>query len=97
MLIRDAGFWPPVITDSQTLKVVPGSGIPAKLKRCGLFSVAGHSQPYLSIVVEYQGHDCHAKIDNLAEPLMRRIEATLKSHVGEPLAQLGELEIIQLP
>src|SRR5688572_8455408 len=97
MLIRDVGSWPPALTDSQTMKVVPSSTAPARLKRCGLFSAAGQAQPYLSIVVEYQGHDCHAMINDLAEPMMRRIEATLKSHLGEPLAQLGELEIVQLP
>lgn len=97
MLLRDVGSWPPAITDSQTFKVVPSTQVPAKLKRCGLFSVAGQNQPYLSIVVEFQGHDWHAMINDLDEPLMRRIEATLKTHLGEPLAGLGELEIVSLP
>ncbi len=95
MRLRDLDGWPPALTDSYTSRVVPSVSLPAKLKRCGIYSMAGGPSPYLSIVVVYQGRDWHAMIQEVPESLMRRIEATLRGHEGEPLAQLGHLEIVE--
>jgi hypothetical protein len=97
MRLRELESWPPALTDSQTLRVAPSNALPAKLKRCGVFSVAGQTQPYLSIVVEYQGRAWHAMVQDLPEALLRRIEATLQGHEGEPLTDLGDLVIVDRP
>ena len=94
MKLSDVDGWPPVLTDSQTFKVTPSYNVPARFKRCGIYSIAGSPQPYLSIVVEYQGHDLHASLQDLPEALMERIEATLRGHEGETLASLGDLELL---
>ena len=96
MRLRELDSWPPALTDSQTLQIALQMTGPAKLKRCGVFSVAGQASPYLSIVVDYQGRAWHAMMQDLPEPLLRRIEATLRGHEGEPLGPLGDLEIVDL-
>jgi hypothetical protein len=93
--LRDLDCWPPQLTDSHTFRVIPATkSLPAKLKRCGVFSIAGSPLPYLSIVVDYQDRDWHAMIQDISETLMHRIAATLRGHEGEPLASLGDLEIV---
>jgi hypothetical protein len=93
--IRDLDGWPPTLTDSTTSKVEPTGSLAARLKRCGVYTMAGTSEPYLSIVVEFQGRDWHAMIQDVPESLMKRIEATLRGHEGEPLAALGDLEVVE--
>jgi hypothetical protein len=94
MKLSDVDGWPPSLIDSQTFKITPSYNVPARFKRCGIYSIAGSPHPYLSIVVEYQGHDLHASLQDLPEPLMERIEATLRGREGEPLASLGDLELV---
>ena len=95
MFLRDVDGWPPSLIDSQSFQVKPSTDIPATLKRCGIYSIAGSPLPYLSIVVHYQGRDWHASLQDLPEELMKRIESTLKGHEGTPLADLGDLEIVE--
>ena len=95
MLLRDVNGWPPSLLDSQSFKVVASNDLPATLKRCGIYSIAGTQTPYLSIVVSYDGRSWHASLQELPEELMKRIESTLKGHEGEKLASLGDLEIIE--
>src|SRR5258705_262958 len=95
MRIRDLEGWPPALTDSYTSRERLPSSAPAMLKRCGIYSMAGSSAPYLSIVVEFQGREWHAMIQDVPETLIRRIEATLRGHDGKPLAQLGDLEVVE--
>ena len=97
MRLREFDWWPPALTDSYTSQVVPSAPLPATLKRCGVYSMAGAPAPYLSIVVDYQGRAWHAMVKDMQESLMRRIEATLRGHDGEPLADLGELDIVENP
>jgi hypothetical protein len=97
MRVRDLDSWPPAITDSKALKVSPSPAVPAKFKRCGVYTIAGSAQPYLSIVVEHEGRDWHAMISDQPEALLRRIEATLQGHEGMPLADLGDLEVVEIP
>ena len=97
MRIRDLDSWPPAITDSTTTKVKPTGSLPATLKRCGVYSIGGEAGPYFSIVVEFEGRDWHGMIRDVPESLMRRLESTLRGHEGEPLARLGDLEVIDLP
>ncbi len=94
MKLSDVDGWPPSLIDSQTFKVTPSYDVPARFKRCGIYSIAGSPLPYLSIVVEYRGHDLHASMQDLPEPLMERIAATLQGHEGETLASLGDLELL---
>jgi len=94
MKLCEVDGWPPSLIDSQTFKVTPSYDVPARFKRSGVFSIAGSPQPYLSIVVEYQGHDLHGSLQDLPGPLMERIEATLRGHEGEPLASLSDLELL---
>jgi hypothetical protein len=86
-------FWPPAITDSHTQQVLPSQQLPAKLKRCGVYSVPGNSHPYLSIVFEYKGRDWHAMIHDIPLPLMRCVVSTLAGHEGRSLSELGDLQI----
>jgi hypothetical protein len=95
MKLRDVEGWPPAMTSSDTFHVAPSSIFSATLKRVGVYSIAGSPQPYLSIVVDYQDRDWHASLQDLPEDLMRRIEATLRGHGGSPLAELGDLEIVE--
>ena len=95
MMLREVEGWPPMLTASDSFRVVPANGVPAKLKRVGVYSIAGSPQPYLSIVVDYLERDWHASLQDLPEGLMRRIEATLRGHEGRALADLGHLEIIE--
>jgi hypothetical protein len=95
MKLRDVEGWPPQLIDSQTFKVAPSHAVPARFKRCGVYSIAGSPLPYLSIVVHYQGRDWHASMQDLPEPLMRIIEATLRGHEDETLASLGDLELVR--
>jgi len=95
MLLRDVDGWPPSLIDSQSFQVKSSADVPATLKRCGIYSIAGSPLPYLSIVVHYQDRSWHASLQDLPEELMKRIEATLKGHEGETLASLGDLEIVE--
>jgi len=95
MRLRDVEGWPPSLKDSRSFQVKPSAEVPATLKRSGIYSIAGASQPYLSIVVSFDGRDWHASIQDLPEQLMKRIEMTLKGHEGEPLARLGDLDIAE--
>jgi hypothetical protein len=97
MRICDIEGWPPTLTDSYSSQQTLPASAPAKLKRCRMFSVAGSSTPYLSIIVEFQDRDWHAMIVDQPESLLTRIEATLRGHEGEALANLGDLEIIEIP
>ena len=96
MKLRDVEGWPPVLTASDTFRVVASAGVPAKLKRVGVYSIAGSPHPYLSIVVEYQDRDWHAALQDIPQVLMRRIEATLRGYEGHPLSELGDLEIVEI-
>ena len=87
--------WPPSLIDSQSFRVMASIDLPATLKRCGIYSIAGSPLPYLSIVVHFQERDWHASLQDLPEELMRRIESTLKGHEGETLSSLGDLEIVE--
>lgn len=95
MLIRELDSWPPAITDSHTHQVLASRDLPATLKRCGVYSTPGNSHPYLSIVFEYMGRDWHAMIQHLPVSLMWQVEFTLAGHEGKPLAELGDLAIIE--
>ena len=95
-LLRDVMTWPPALTDSQTLRVAQPGSLPARLKRCGIYTVAGDTRRYVSIVVDFQGRSCHAMITDLPEPLMHRVVATLKDHVGRPLFELGGLHVVDV-
>lgn len=93
--LKDLDCWPPALTDTRTFRVVPASSTgPARFKRCGVLAIVGSPLPYLSIVVDFQGRDWHAVIQDIPEPLMHRIAATLKGHEDEPLEQLGDLAIV---
>lgn len=94
MILKEVMTWPPALTDSQTFQVTQAGTLPATLKRCGIYSTAGDAHRYMSIVVDYQGRSCHAMISDLPEPLMHRVVATLESHVGRPLAELGDLPLV---
>jgi hypothetical protein len=94
--VRDLDCWPPALTDSTTVQVEPSDSLAAKLKRCGVYTMAGTSEPYLSIVVDYRSRDWHAMIQDVPEGLMRRLEATLRGHEGELLSQLGHLEVVEI-
>ena len=96
MKLRDVEGWPPPVTASDTFRVVPSASVPAKLKRVGVYSIAGSPQPYLSIVVDYLERDWHASLQDLPESLMRRIEATLRGHEGRALSELGDVEIVDV-
>jgi len=96
MMLRDVNGWPPVLSASDSYRVIPSIGLPARLKRVGVYSIAGSPQPYLSIVVDYLERDWHAALQDLPEGLMRRIEATLRGHEGRLLAELGGLEIVEI-
>jgi hypothetical protein len=61
-----------------------------------LFSTVDGPPAYLSIVVQYQGRDWHAMMTEQPEPMLKRIEATLKGHEGENLTTLGDLEIVAI-
>lgn len=86
--------WPPALTDSQTFRVAPSESVPATLKRCGIYSKAGDVRRYMSIVVDFQGRMWHAIITDLPEQLMHRVVATLQDHVGKPLSELGDLQVV---
>ena len=94
MKLRDVEGWPPSLINSQSFKVLHSYDIPARFKRCGIYSIVGDPAPYLSIVVHYQGHDLHASLPDLPDELMRRIEATLQGHEGETLSSLGDLDLV---
>ena len=88
--------WPPALTDSQTFRVAQAGSLPATLKRCGIYSTPGDVRRYMSIVVDFQGRSWHAMISDLPEPLMHRVVATLNEHLGRPLAELGDLHVVEL-
>jgi hypothetical protein len=94
--LKDLASWPPALTDSHTFKVITSTNSgPARFKRCAVLSIAGSPLPYLSIVVDFQDRDWHASIQDIPETLMHRVAATLRGHEGEPLAELGELVIVE--
>lgn len=97
MRIRDLEGWPPALTDSYSSRQSLPPSAPARLKRCRIFSVAGSSSPYLSIIVEFQDRDWHAMISDLPESMLTRIEATFRGHEGKPIADLSDLEIVENP
>src|SRR5688572_7084387 len=96
MRLKDLDGWPPTLTESysSTKPLAPSS--PAVLKRCMLFSTVDGPPAYLSVVVGYQGRDWHAMITEQPQPMLRRIEATLRGHEGEVLATLGDLEVVEV-
>ena len=93
MKIKELEGWPPTLTESYSSTKALAPSSPAQLKRCMLFSTV-NSPAYLSVVVYYQGRDWHAMITEQPEPMLRRIEATLRGREGETLASLGELEVV---
>jgi len=96
MRLREVDGWPPQLTESYTSsKGLPASA-PATLKRCRVYFIAETSSPYLSVVVEYLGRDWHAMITDQPVAMLRRIEATLEGQEGRPLADLGDLELVEL-
>jgi len=96
MRLRDLAGWPPTLTETYNSKNTLEPSAPGVLKRCLLFSTV-ERPAYLSIVVTYQGRDWHAMISDQPEPLLRRMEATLRGHEGQPLASLGDLELVGGP
>lgn len=94
MRLRELDGWPPTLTESYSSSKALAPSSPALLKRCMLFSTVDGPKAYLSVVVSYQGRDWHAMITEQAEPMLRRIEATLRGHEGEALATLGDLEVL---
>jgi hypothetical protein len=96
MRLRDLDGWPPTLTESYSSSKALAPSSPALLKRCMLFSTVDGPSAYLSIVVQYQGRDWHAMMTEQPEPMLRRIEATLKGHEGETLAALGDLEVVAI-
>lgn len=95
MRLRDLAGWPPTLTETYNSKNTLEPSAPGVLKRCLLFSTV-ERPAYLSIVVTYQGRDWHAMITDKPVALLKAIEATLRGHEGEPLADLGDLEVIDL-
>ncbi len=97
MRLRDLDGWPPLLTESYSSNKSLPPEIPATLKRCQLFTTVDGPAAYLSIVVSYQGRDWHAMITEKPEPMLRRIEATLRGHEAETLTALGDLELVEKP
>ena len=94
MLLRDVEGWPPALTETYGSAKVLDAASPAILKRCRVWATLGATPAYLSLVVSYQGRDWHAMITDKPVDLLKRIEATLMGHEGEPLADLGNLEVV---
>jgi hypothetical protein len=95
MRLRDINGWPPTLTDSYSSRKTLPASAPATLKRCRIYSPVGAAPPYLSIVVHFQDRDWHAMITDKPESLLKRIEATLRGHEGKPLADLGDLKMVE--
>jgi hypothetical protein len=97
MRLKEVEGWPPTLTESYSSSKALSPESPATLKRCMLFSTVNGPRAYLSIVVYYQGRDWHAMFTEQPEPMLRRIESTLRGREGQTLATLGELEVVELP
>lgn len=95
MRLRDLEGWPPLLTDSYTSKRSLPASAPALLKRCRIYSPVGSAPPYLSIVVQFEHRDWHAMITDKPVSILKRIEATLRGHEGKPLADLGDLRVVE--
>ena len=96
MRLKEVEGWPPTLTESYSSSKSLSPEHPATLKRCMLFSTVNGPRAYLSIVVDFHGRDWHAMFIDQPEPMLRRIEATLRGHEGQTLAALGELEVVEL-
>lgn len=96
MRLRDVDGWPPALTETYGSGKVLAATSPATLKRCMVWATLGDNPAYLSVVVHYQGRDWHAMITDKPAALLKGIEATLRGHEGEPLADLGNLEVIEV-
>ena len=95
--LRDLEGWPPTLKESHSSAKTLAPTSPATLKRCLLFSTVDGPPAYLSLVVFYLGRDWHAMITDHPEAMLKRIEATLLGQEGKTLAELGELEVAELP
>ena len=96
MRLRDIDGWPPALTETYGSARVLDAASPALLKRCRVWATLGKNPAYLSLVVQYQGRDWHAMITDKPVKLLKGIEATLRGHEGEPLADLGNLEVVEV-
>ena len=86
MRIRDIEGWPPPLSESYSSDVLPKTPEPAKLKGCKVYSATGNDPARLAIIVHYRGRDWRTALSNLPVPMLKRIEATLRGHEGEPIA-----------
>ena len=96
MRLCDVDGWPPALTETYGSGKVLDAASPALLKRCRVWATLGKNPAYLSVVVQFQGRDWHAMITDKPEALLRRIEATLRGHEGQPLAELGNLDVVEV-
>lgn len=92
MLLRDVHGWPPPLSSISFDRRSPSDA--AILKGCTFYPAVDHQPAYLSIIIRFQGSDWFTALGNQPAPLLKRVEATLRSHHGKPLAELGDLQLV---
>jgi hypothetical protein len=95
MRLRDLEWWPPSLSDSYHSGQTVTPPEPAKLKGAKVYSAVGKDPAYLAIIVHYRGRDWRVAVSNQAVLMLKRIEASLRGHEGEPLANLGDVEVVE--
>jgi len=95
MRLRDLEWWPPPLSDSYHSGHPLTPPEPAKLKGSKVYTAVGTDPAYLAIIVHYRGRDWRVAISNQPVLMLKRVEASLRGHEGEPLANLADVVVVE--
>ena len=97
MRLRDVSGWPPTPGGSFVgAERIPTAG-EGTFVACTFTQGVGLIAAHITLFINFKGRDCIGVIGDHPEPLLRRIQATIRGHEGQPLASLGILELIEIP